>query len=49
MTRLVISLAISSGISPDVWWAQDYRTIVTAAELLRSDKHADPEGRQMSG
>jgi hypothetical protein len=37
-----------SGIPPDVWADQDWRTIATATELL-TEKKPDDEGRQMSG
>jgi hypothetical protein len=47
LTRLTIALAVATGIAPDVWADQDWRTIVTASELL--SKKTDKDDRQMSG
>lgn len=49
MTRLVISLALATNTDPEAWWRQDYRTLTTAAEMLRSSTNTDAEGRLMSG
>jgi hypothetical protein len=39
---------LASGVSPDVWADQDWRTICTAVELLDKKKDKD-DGRVMSG
>jgi hypothetical protein len=50
VTRLIISIALASGSSPSDWFDQDWRTIVTAVEILnKQSEKEDPEGRQMSG
>jgi hypothetical protein len=49
LTRLTIALAVATGIAPDVWADQDWRTIVTAAELLSKKKSDKDDDRQMSG
>jgi hypothetical protein len=50
VTRLIISIALASGGSPSDWLDQDWRTIVTAAELLsKQNEKEDEQGRQMSG
>jgi hypothetical protein len=48
LTRLTIALAVATGIAPDVWAEQGWRTIITASELL-SKKKDDEDDRQMSG
>ena len=50
----MISLSLASGIPPQVWWEQDYRTLATATELLTAEHQRDrpghdEQGRQMSG
>jgi hypothetical protein len=40
---------LATGIGPDVWAAQDYRTVVTALDILDKRKNTDEQGRQMAG
>jgi hypothetical protein len=46
---LIVSLALATGIGPDVWARQDYRMVVTALDILDKRKNTDDQGRQMSG
>jgi hypothetical protein len=45
----VISIALATNTDPEAWWRQDYRTIITAAEMLQTAKNTDSEGRLMAG